>query len=63
MYIERKVPKQDMDKMEMTLLPGFKITWFYTGGGNKNYPKFKNNPYNKQFRRYESTLTLTFNLE
>ena len=52
-----------MDKMEMTLLPGFKITWFYTGGGNKNYPKFKNNPYNKQFRRYESTLTLTFNLE
>ena len=53
MYIERKVPKQDMDKIELTMMPGFEITWFYTGGGNKNYPKFEKHPYNKQYRRYE----------
>ena len=51
-YLQRKVSKEDVQKMEMTLMPGFKFKWFYTGDGVEEDAAYHDSAYyNKLFVR------------
>ena len=57
-YLQRKVSKEDVQKMEMTLMPGFKFKWFYTGDGIEEDAAYHDTAYyNKLFVRI-SLLTI-----
>ena len=62
-YLERKVSKNDISEMNIEIMPGFKLTWFYAGHAQKIEPRYKDYPYNKQFvrKRFYNNIHLIMN--
>ena len=53
--IMRDVSVEDVQKMKLDLMPGFKTSWYYSGTGTKNVKpqaKYENKDVTKSFVRY-----------
>ena len=58
-YLDRKVSREDIVNIKTDQMPGWNISWYYTGLGKAEaVDKLKNVPNNHQFLRYEDKLLL-----
>ena len=56
-YLDRKVSREDIVNIKTDQMPGWNISWYYTGLGKAEaVDKLKNVPNNHQFLRYEDKL-------
>ena len=56
---DRKVAKEDIENLEMKLMPGFKVSWFYTNSSGQiedPVPKPRRDTANKMFVRFVSKI-------
>ena len=49
--IKRKVEEKDLEKMNLLSMPGFEISWYYTGANVKPEPAYDFGGRNKKFSR------------
>ena len=47
----RDVSSEDVDKMELEMMPGFRFSWWYTGAEVTPDPKYKDEQITKHFVR------------
>ena len=50
--VSRSVSSEDVEEQKLSLMPGFRLTWWYAGEEVSLVRKYKDDKWNKQFVRY-----------